>query len=383
MEIIELVSIISRGEDSEHQFKKNITNIESLTSEMVAFSNGQGGTLLIGVDDNGLITGLSDDDVRRLNQMISNVASQRVHPAVNPTTQNIITDGGLILVLSVPSGNNKPYQDNSGIFWVKCGADKRRVSSREEIRRLFQESGLLQADESPVRNATLADLDIGYFSKFFERRYHKTLQQNGLSLEQTIYNMNLGKNEMLNLTGVLLFAKNPSDILPAFIVKSGAFSSNTLVTDNYNDSRDIKGKLADIFGQTINFIVSNLHQVQNKQSVNSLGEPEIPIMALEEIVANALIHRDYFVSAPIRVFVFANRVEVISPGHLPNNLTVNNIKAGISNTRNPVLASLANQILPYRGYGSGILRVLSVCPDILFEDDRNGNLFKVTFLRKQ
>lgn len=93
-------------------------------------------------------------------------------------------------------------------------------------------------------------------------------------------------------------------------------------------------------------------------------------------------HKDFFISSPVRVFVFFDRVEIISPGHLPNNLTVENIKAGNSNRRNPILASYANHILPYRGYGSGIIRALEKYQHIDFIDDRDGNVFKVIFKRK-
>ena len=141
--------------------------------------------------------------------------------------------------------------------------------------------------------------------------------------------------------------------------------------------------MADLFQQTMSFILANIRQIQGDQPVNSIGMSEIPRISLEEIVVNALVHRDYFISAPIRVFVFSDRVEVISPGHLPNNLTVENIKAGNSNARNPILASFANQILPYRGYGSGILRAIQAYPDIDFIDDKNGNTFKVVFKRRQ
>jgi len=126
----------------------------------------------------------------------------------------------------------------------------------------------------------------------------------------------------------------------------------------------------------------NYPDTEGEQIVNSLGISEIPRIALEEIIANALVHRDYFIPAPIRVFVLDDRVEVISPGHLPNNLTIENIKAGNSNTRNPVLASFANQIFPYRGYGSGVLRALSAYPDIDFINDWNGNSFKVILKRQ-
>ena len=103
----------------------------------------------------------------------------------------------------------------------------------------------------------------------------------------------------------------------------------------------------------------------------------MPRIVWEELLANALIHRDYFISAPVRVFVFSNRVEIISPGHLPNNLTLENIKAGNSNIRNPILASFATKLLPYRGLGSGVLRALKAYPSINLIDDREGNLFKV------
>ncbi|MBE9478644.1 MAG: hypothetical protein IMY80_01660, partial [Chloroflexi bacterium] len=107
------------------------------------------------------------------------------------------------------------------------------------------------------------------------------------------------------------------------------------------------------------------------------------VIALEELIANALIHRDYFVSAPVRILVFSDRVEIISPGHLPNNLTIENIKMGDSIIRNPILASYATKILPYRGIGSGIIRALKEYADIDFEDDHDGNRFIVTVLREK
>lgn len=126
----------------------------------------------------------------------------------------------------------------------------------------------------------------------------------------------------------------------------------------------------------------NLHKRQGTQSVNSIGEPEVPRIVFEELLVNALIHRDYFISAPIRVLVFTDRIEIISPGHLPNHLTIEKIKAGNSNLRNPILASfVAKNILPYRGLGSGILRALAAWPRIDFEDQREANLFKVTVWR--
>jgi len=381
METLEILQVLAQGEDSLNQFKKNITNIDALAIEIIAFSNTMGGRIFIGVDDDGNVTGLTSEDVQRINQLLSNAASQNVKPAVNPLSEMAIINDQRIMIIDVPKGLNKPYQDKNGVFWVKSGADKRKVTSREEIQRLFQDSGMVHADIIPAQGMTIADIDMPYFREFFQKRYGESLDDQSIPLSQTISNLNLGKHDELNITGGLLFGLSPSNRLPSYIVKAAVFPGNTLAQDTYIDSRDITGKISEIFQQTISFILSNTRQLQGEQSVNSIGLPEIPRIVLEELVVNAIVHRDYFVFAPIRVFIFSDRVEIISPGHLPNNLTVENIKAGNSNTRNPVLASFAYQILPYRGFGSGILRALENYPDIDFIDDRAGNLFKCIIKR--
>lgn len=380
METTELIEILGRGEDSRHQFKLDFTNANVLAAEIVAFSNTEGGRIFIGVNDDGLVHGLSGADVDRLNELISNVASHNVRPAINPQTENVNHPNGIVLVLTIPQGISKPYmvaQDGALSIWVKNGADKRRATSREEIQRLFQQAGLVHADETPVASLGVGDLDMAYFESFFEQQFGEPLAQHSQPLPQLLTNMNLMKDERLNLAGTLLFAKTPHYTLPAFIVKAVAFVGERIEEDRYLDSRDITGKLADIFQQTLGFISANTRATQGDQGFNSQGQAEIPRIVWEELIANALIHRDYFISAPVRVLVFANRVEIISPGHLPNNLTVENIKAGNSNMRNPVLASFASKLLPYRGLGSGILRVLQAYPKVEFTDDRMGNLFKV------
>jgi len=374
---------LKQGEDSKNQFKKNITNSKALAAEMIAYSNSGGGKLFIGVNDDGSIAGLTKEDICRLNQLISNTASDNVQPPISPISTNITIDNKIIIIVEIKNGINKPYQTKDGVFWVKNGADKRKATSREEIQRLFQSSGLIQADEILTNNATIADLDLDYFRTFFEQRYGEPLDNQKLELSQIVNNMNLGKDGKLNITGALLFGKQPSSKLPVFIVKAGSFPGNNVTTNHYLDSRDITGKIETIFAETVSFILANIKHIQGDQHVNSIGKPEIPRLTIEELVANAIIHRNYFISAPIRVFIFENRVEIISPGHLPNSLTVENIKKGNSNSRNPILASFANQIIPYRGYGSGILRALQNYRAITFEDDRDGNLFKVTIAREE
>jgi ATP-dependent DNA helicase RecG len=112
--------------------------------------------------------------------------------------------------------------------------------------------------------------------------------------------------------------------------------------------------------------------------------PEIAPSVFEELLVNALAHRDYQISAPIRFFAFDNRIEIVSPGHLPNNLTVAKIRAGNSIIRNPILVPyIAKGLLPYRGLGSGIKRALDDWPEIEFVDDREANLFTAMVHRKE
>jgi len=381
MQLSELETIIKSGEDSGHQFKENFTNAGKLAAEIVAFSNGNGGQILIGVKDNGEIGGLNLNDISRLNQLISNVCSQNVRPAINPTTENVATPSGLVLVLTVPQGISKPYSDQSGIFWTKTGADKRPASSREEILRLAQSSAVIHADETLIPNTSEKNIDTLYFSSFFTEQYENAPGDLGIPFKKLLENIYLLKGENLNLAGVLLFAVQPQIILPSFIIKAVAFNGTDVAETNYLDSRDISGKLEEQFNGAVSFLINNTKTFQGEQSVNSIGIPEIPKIVFEELVANAIIHRDYFTNAPIRILVFNNRIEIISPGHLPNNLTVENILFGNSNIRNPVIASFAAKILPYRGLGSGILRARKAYPKIEFKDDRDGNLFVASVWR--
>jgi len=381
MKLEELIDIVKRGEDSLHQFKEDVKNIDALATEMVAFSNTAGGKIIIGVRNDGVVSGLSAADIDRLNQWVANCASHNVRPAINPLTENLMHPDGMVMVVSLAQGINKPYMDKNGVVWVKNGSDKRRATSREELQRLFQQSGLLHGDEIPVANLGVDDIDIPYFSHFFERQFGEPFTNHAQPLQQLLRNMNLMQQAQLNIAGSLLFAKEPHYALPAFIVKAVAFVGKDIEDESYIESRDITGKLSDVFQQTLGFLLRNTYAVQGEQGFNSLGQSEIPRIVWEELLVNALIHRDYFISAPVRVLVFVDRVEIISPGHLPNNLTVENIKVGNSNMRNPILASFATKLLPYRGLGSGLLRALRAWPKIELVDDRAGNVFKVVVQR--
>ncbi|MBF0499656.1 MAG: putative DNA binding domain-containing protein [Candidatus Riflebacteria bacterium] len=382
METSELIEIISREEDGKNQFKANITNVDSLAAEIVAFCNTGGGRIFIGVNNDGSIAGLQRDDIGRLNQLLSNASSQSVRPPINYGTENVKLPDGIVMVVTIPDGLSKPYMDNSGAIWVKSGSDKRKVTSREEIQRMLQKSGLVHGDEIAANRISIASIDMDFFSSFYEKEYGISLDKSETNLTQLLHNMNLADGDVFNVAGALMFSQAPQFRLPAFIVKAVAFSGTDIEETKYVDSKDIAGRLSDVFQRSLAFLLTNTRSIQGEQGFNSVGDDEIPRIVFEELVANALIHRDYFITAPIRLLVFADRIEIISPGHLPNNLTIENIKNGNSNIRNPILASFASRMLPYRGLGSGIKRALREYKAIDFIDDRDGNKFTVLIKRR-
>ncbi len=380
MEALELLEIIERGEDSHHQFKRNVTNITSLSQEMCAFVNSKGGMLLIGVDDLGNITGLSASDIRRLNQLISNAASEIRNP-INPETENVKIEDKLVMLVHIPEGKDKPYFANDGAIYVKSGADKRKVTSKEELRRLFQESDILHADQTTIEDATLEDFNQDYFDEFYQKDYGHSFKDEDLDLINLLSNLNLARGGKLNLAGLLLFGKQPQKYKPQFNIKAVHFVGTKDTSDHYLDSEDIGGKLANQYMNSMAFIKRNLKKEQKEQHRNTLGELKIDEGVFEELLVNALIHRDYFINAPIRLFIFEDRSEIISPGILPNNLTVENIKSGVSNQRNPIVSSFATKQkpplgLPYRGIGTGIKRALSLYPKIEFYNDIGNHVFR-------
>ncbi len=175
---------------------------------------------------------------------------------------------------------------------------------------------------------------------------------------------------VLNLAGVLLFAERPELVVPQCVVKGTRYLGNEAYVGGYADNREFSGPLRKIFDDALAFIMRYLHKIQAERGVNSPGLPEVPENVFGELLVNALVHRDYLINAPIRLFIFDNRIEIISPGHLSGNLTMKEIKAGKSSIRNPILASyVAKGLLPYLDPG-GIERALKNWPDIEFVDNR-------------
>jgi len=390
METIELLQRISLGEDSSTEFKREPIPSAKLAEELVAFLNAHGGVILFGVADNGSVVGLSEDQIRNLNSSFSSACSDHVRPACYPETQLCRlgegADARTVMVVTVPEGISKPYSDKGGRYWIRSGPDKRTIQEREQLQRLMQESRLIYAEELAVERTNQGDLDLDVLNAYLQKDRQVSLvdikNNESLSMDQVLENLNLLKDGELTLAALMTFGKNPQRFRPAFCVKAVSFVGNDITGSVYRDSEDMVGNLGQLYRQVMSFLTRNLRHVQGDAGFNSLGELEIPDAVLEEMVVNMLLHRNYFVSAPWRVMIFDDRVELVSPGALPNHLTIENVRNGISNLRNPVLASFGTKILPYRGLGTGILRALRARPDIELVSDRDAELFTVRIPRR-
>ena len=377
----EILRLCAQGEDSRTQFKVAPIGVAKLASELVAFSNSYGGVILFGVNDSGRVVGLSKADAKLLDGELSNAANEIVRPSIYPRTEFHTIRGKLILAVTVPEGISKPYADKSGFFWAKSGPDKRRITSREELQRMLQASLLIHADELPVPKSSFSDIDLYHFGEFLQKSHgisaEDVLERGKVDIPQLLQNLALADGTRLTLGGLLLFGKNPQRFSPVNVVKCVAFDGNDPAGSRYRDSQDFSGTIRDMFRGALQFVMRNLPHRQKRQNFNSIGIPEIPEEAIQEILANMFLHRDYFINAPWRIMMFDSRIEFASPGSLPNHLDVEKIKHGVSIARNPVIFSHATKEIPYRGLGTGIQRALKLVGEIEFINDVEDNMFTV------
>jgi ATP-dependent DNA helicase RecG len=380
MEALELLELIANGETTKVQFKRDVTNVMSIAQEMVAFSNTKGGLILIGVDDKtGNITGLSFEDIQRINNILSTAAQDHVKSPIFITTETIPANNARVIAVNVPEGTDKPHTDKDGVVWVKNGSDKRKVVSKEQLSRMLQSSGNLYAEERILQHSSLDDFDWEKFKSFYEEKYKEPYQKE--EVLRYLSNLRLGEKGKLNIAGALLFGKNLQKLTPSFFITAIWFRGNDITDTKYRSSENIVGTLDSMYRKGYDFILSKLDKLQAGQSFNSLGKSEIPEIVITELLVNALIHRDYFINDSIKIFVFDNRIEIISPGKLPNSLTEEQIKKGVRRSRNSIIASLAPDLLEYRGAGSGILRALQEYPDIDFINEHDNERFIVIIKR--
>ncbi len=384
MDALELLGLIGQGETSKVQFKQLLDSNDGIAAEMVAMSNSIGGVILFGVvDKTGAIVGLDYKQLQDTGNKLATIATDFVKPSIYITTEVVqISDEGKeknILVVNIDEGVSKPYKDKQGRIWIKQGGDKRILTDNNEQIRLFQHSGMLYVDEMIVPNTSINDIDENRVKEYLS----KISDDIDLPDEQLYRNINLLKNKELTLGGLLFFSPNPQRYRPVFCIKAISFFGNEMEGIDYRDSEDIVGTIPEMFEKCMAFFNRNLMHTQQGQNFNSVGKLEISPVALEELIQNALTHRDYSKNSPIRVFIFDDRVEIISPGALPNSLTIENIKMGNAIVRNPLIVTYVSRLMKYRGVGTGIRRAIKAEPDLELVNDKDGEQFIVRIPRKE
>ena len=375
----ELKVVLSQGETSKVQFKLKLENKDSIAAELIAMANSKGGAIIFGVEDKkGELVGLSYEELQNIANAVSTIANELVKPQIFITTEVVLCDKKNALIINIAEGIAKPYKDRNGTIWIKQGSDKRKLIDNSEQLRLFQQSGLIFADEMVVPNTSIDDVEDRLVKDYLAKIDD---EESGFSLENVCRNLNILRDGKLTLGGLLFFSKNPQRYRPAFCIKAVSFFGNDIEDSEYRDSEDITGTIPQMFEKGMGFFLRNLHHAQKGQNFNSTGILEISKIALEELLQNALTHRDYTKNSPINLLIFDNRIEITSPGSLPNSLTIENIKMGNAVVRNNLIVSFCSKLMKYRGLGSGIRRALKEEPDLHLENDRDGEKFIVRIPR--
>ena len=398
---------IKAGEVSGVQFKERILDKYDIACELVAFSNSHGDKLVVGIKDKtGKTNALSYSEVQETTNLLSDIASENVVPSILIKIDTVEVEDGNLVIATVKEGLNKPYHDNKGIVWVKNGADKRKVFDNAELAEMMTDCGSFAPDEAGVRDATVNDLDATTIKQFLGNRFERVLEKKGLTgdafneasldmicfaiakghdCEKILRNLRFIRPDgTLTVAAMLLFGKYTQRWMPMMTAKCICFAGNSIGSkvfrDKVNDA-DMEGNLLHQYDTIMDFFTRNLHNVQVGDEFNSMGKLEIPYTSLVEFTVNSLVHRSLNMKAPVRIFIFDNRVEIHSPGALPNGLTIDDIKAGTSMPRNMFLFNNAIYLLPYTGVGSGITRALDEDVNVTFMNNDKAQEFVITVWR--
>ena len=405
----DMLKQIKAGEVSGVQFKERILDKYDIACELVAFSNSHGGKLVVGIKDKtGETNALSYSEVQETTNLLSDIASENVVPSILIKIDTVEVEDGNLVVATVKEGLNKPYHDNKGIVWVKNGADKRKVFDNAELAEMMTDCGSFAPDEAGVRDATVNDLDATTIKQFLGNRFDRVLEKKGLTgdafneasldmicsaiakghdCEKILRNLRFIRPDgTLTVAAMLLFGKYTQRWMPMMTAKCICFAGNSVGSkvfrDKVNDA-DMEGNLLHQYDTIMDFFTRNLHNVQVGDEFNSMGKLEIPYTSLVEFTVNSLVHRSLNMKAPVRIFIFDNRVEIHSPGALPNGLTIDDIKAGTSMPRNMFLFNNAIYLLPYTGVGSGITRALDEDINVTFMNNDKAQEFVITVWREE
>ena len=363
MNLIELNEIIRNGESSKVEFKREDVHPNSLAEEIVAFANFEGGVILIGVDDKGKVVGCKRDDI---DEFIVNVCRNNVRPSFIPLIEKVLVEGKKIVVVTIPRGDTA-YSTSRGLYYIRVGPTK-QSPTQQELLRLFQKRNMLQFDEMPVIKASLESIDISKVNNYLLKLGQSPVDdENEEGLVRELLNLSIltevGGEVHPSVGGILAFGRNPQRYFPSYNIMCGAYGGNDFLSDTIREN-ELSGTLDQLIEDAVAFLKLIIPQTQElERGIQRKCTYLYPVEAIREGIINALCHRDYTITgAAVRIFVFSDRMEIRSPGSLPNTLTVENMLYR-QFTRNQMIASFLSGYGYMERRGKGILRMRRLCEE--------------------
>ena len=332
------------GEDSSWEFKAvefagnrpRSPRRDDWADEIAAFANASGGVLLCGVTDEGEVQGMSREEIVALDSLLAEVGTDSIRPPVRIRTHHTQLDGELLMLVDIPEG--EAQHESPGGSYIRVGGTKRTMTSDERLR-LAQRRGLARFpsyDEQAVSGTGFETLDESLWRPLLSA-------EGGVEPESALEKQALLANDdagilRATVAGVLLCTQNPEQWLPNACITATRYRGRDRASGQV-DSQEITGPLNRQISDAVTFTVRNMHVAARKEP-GRVDLPQYSVRALFEALVNAVAHRDYSMrGSKIRLSMFEDRLEIQSPGSLPNNLTVESMAARQA-TRNEALTSV-------------------------------------------
>ena len=341
-----LSNLIALGEGFTTEFKRAGTT--GLGRELCAFANATGGTILLGVADDGKIYGIANHN--RLKSEVQSIAL-----SADPPIAVEIESTGQVLCVRVPAQQSKPYSFG-GKFFIREGASSQQMS-REEIREFFFKEGLIRFDETPCRNF---DLVRDLTKKNWERFGQRARLPQGMEPVATLENLHLAKTGEMTHAGAWLLA----DDITRYTLQAGVTCAvlRGVTKIHILDRKEFTGDLYSTFEDCMAYLQAKLNTALIPHARGRDERLELPEDALREALVNAIAHRDYRFTANVQVYVFRDRLEIVTPGGLPAGMREEDLGTK-SVPRNPLLFGMLYRMGLVEQIGSGIRRIRQLCRD--------------------
>ena len=349
---------IQQGEGERLEFKEEGALARDLAKAFVAFANRHGGAVLIGVTDRGEIAGIRDWP--SLEEKVRNAALNNCHPAVPIQVERTETPEGMVVVVYVPEGMEKPYRAGN-IYYVRDGR-RSRVATPLELARMLSQSGRFAYDQASVPEARFDDLDGERVERYvLLRRRSPRLAGNSRSPGEFLQAMGLLTSDGTpTVAAVLLFASYPQRFLPQATLNAFRFRGHEVDNRRIVDRERIEGPVEQIIEEGVAFVRRNVRTLAVMEEVYRREVPEYPEGAIREVLVNAVMHRDYRSPEWVTLRMFDDRMEVENPGGLVGVLSIEELLAHPrSYPRNGLLLRVAQDLGLVEMVASGIQRIIT------------------------